>query len=76
VPRDTAAGRLGAGVQPSARAERVALPVSPVTVAGIAGTLYTVPADRKSHEQGDDKWTTDDTSADTQIALENGRSRR
>jgi hypothetical protein len=47
-------------------------PVSPVTVAGIAGTLYAVPNDRKSTEPGDDKWTTDDTSADTQIALENG----
>jgi len=47
-------------------------PVSPVTIAGIAGTLYTVPADRKSHDPGDDNWTTDDTSADTQIALENG----
>ncbi len=47
-------------------------PVSPVTVAGIAGTLYTVPGDRKSTAPGDDKWTTDDTSADTQIALENG----
>jgi hypothetical protein len=47
-------------------------PVSPVTIAGIAGTLYAVPNDRKSTQQGDDKWTTDDTSADTQIALENG----
>ena len=46
-------------------------PVSPVTVAGIAGTLYTVPGDRKSTEPGSGKWTTDDTSADTQIALEN-----
>jgi len=47
-------------------------PVQPITIAGIAGTLYTVPNDRKSTEQGDDKWTTDTTSADTQIALEDG----
>jgi len=47
-------------------------PVSPVTIAGLAGTLYTVPNDRKSTEPGDDRWTTDDTSADTQIALEDG----
>jgi hypothetical protein len=47
-------------------------PVAPVTIAGIAGTLYAVPSDRKSTEPGDDRWTTDDTSADTQIALETG----
>jgi hypothetical protein len=47
-------------------------PVSPVAIAGIGGTLYAVPNDRKSTEHGDDKWTTDNTSADTQIALENG----
>lgn len=49
-------------------------PLSPVTIAGIAGTLYVVPQDRKTTDPdkvGQD-WVTDDTSGRTEIALENG----
>src|SRR4051812_889202 len=48
--------------------------VGPVTIAGIQGTDYLVPDDRKSSDPsaGDDKWKTDDTSAKTEIALEDG----
>jgi hypothetical protein len=52
----------------------VLAPVSPATVAGLQGTLYAVPQERKSSDPGagEDKWTTDDTSAKTEIVLEDG----
>ncbi len=47
---------------------------SPITIAGLQGTLYTVPEERKSTDPdaGDDRWVTDDTSSKTEIALEDG----
>lgn len=55
-------------------ARGVLQPVSPITVAGIQGTLYAVPQERKSTDPdaGEDRWVSDTTSAKTEIALEDG----
>ena len=48
-------------------------PLSPVTIAGLSGTLYVVPQEQKSTDPGatGEKWVTDDTGSRTEIALEN-----
>ncbi|WP_272473293.1 hypothetical protein [Baekduia alba] len=49
-------------------------PIGPQTVAGIAGTKYTVPDGKKSNDPstGADHWVTDNTAAQTTIVLEDG----
>lgn len=49
-------------------------PLAAVNVAGIAGTLYVVPQERKSTDpaQSGEQWVTDDTGSRTEIALEDG----